>query len=172
MASEAVERALMAARETMAKLRYCWAMTPSADGGVNARGMGRLAKMADDEWTLWFLTDGRSRKVDEVRRAGRMTVGFALEGEGSYVALIGRAALIEDRATIRARWRESWNRIVERGKDDPNIVFMTLEVGRIELCMEEGKWSATLERDAARQWHLAPAGVAGAAAEDRSSTMR
>jgi general stress protein 26 len=154
MAAGSVERALAAARETIAKPRYCWAVTASGDGGANARGMQRLTQIDGDEWTVWFLTDGRSRKAQEVRRSGRMTIGFAEDTEGSFVALLGEAALVEDRSVILRHWRESWNRFFEGGRGDPNAVFIKVEVGRIELCVDNGTWSATLERDASWQWRL------------------
>jgi general stress protein 26 len=151
-----VERALAAARETVGGSRYCWAMTPSADGGANARGMERLPSIDGDEWTVWFLANGRSRKAGEVRRSGRMTVGYAQDAEGAFVALVGCAVLVDDRTVIRARWQDRWSRFFAGGSDDPNAVFIKMEVGRIELCVDGGTWSATLERDAARQWRLVP----------------
>lgn len=154
MAAETVERALMAARDTIAKPRYCWAVTVSADGRANARGMQRLTDIDDDEWTVWFLTDSRSRKAQEIRRSGRMTIGFAEDADGSFVALLGEAVLVEDRSVILRHWHQSWNRFFAGGSDDPNAVFIKVEIGRIEMCVDNGSWSATLERDVARQWQL------------------
>jgi general stress protein 26 len=154
MTAEAVERVLRAARETIAKPRYCWAVTPSADGGANARGMQRLANIGDDEWTVWFLTGGGSRKADEIRRSGRMTVAYAHDAGGDYVALVGRAAVVTDRSLIHARWQEGWNRFFAGGRDDPNAVFVKVEIGRIEICVEHGSWTAALEREAQGPWRL------------------
>jgi general stress protein 26 len=164
MAAEAVERALAAARATIAKPRYCWAITPGADGGANARGMERLANIGGDEWTVWFLANGRSRKADDVRRSGRMTVGYAQDAEGAYVALVGRAVLVEDRAVIDAHWRESWSPLFKAGRNDPDAVFIKVEIHRIEFCIDRGTWSVTLERDAERHWRLLSDSRAGRSA--------
>jgi general stress protein 26 len=154
MTADAVERVLRAARETVAKPRYCWAVTPSADGGANARGMQRLANIGDDEWTVWFLTDGSSRKAGEIRRSGHMTVAFAHDAGGDCVALVGPAVLVTDRSLIRAHWQEGWNRFFAGGRDDPNAVFVKVEIRRIEICVEHGTWTAALEREAQGPWRL------------------
>src|ERR1700688_2057266 len=90
---------LAAARETMAKVTYCWAATPSEEGGVNLRVVGPIPGVAGEEdWTIWFVTHGGSRKAADIRRAGRLTLGYLRRPEpDEYVALIGRAALVEDR---------------------------------------------------------------------------
>jgi general stress protein 26 len=154
MTADAVDRVLRAARETIAKPRYCWAVTPSADGGANARGMQRLATIDDDEWTVWFLTRGTSRKATEVRRSGRMTVAFAYDAGGDNVALVGPAVLVTDRSLIHAHWQEGWNRFFAGGRDDPNAAFVRVEIGRIEICVEHGTWTAVLEREAQGPWRL------------------
>jgi general stress protein 26 len=154
MTAEAVERVLRAARETIAKPRYCWAITPSADGGASARGMQRLANIGDDEWTVWFLTGGSSRKAAEIRRSGRMTVAYAHDAGGDCVALVGRAVLVTDRPLIHAHWQESWSRFFAGGRDDPNAAFVKVEISRIEICVERGTWTATLEREVQGPWRL------------------
>jgi general stress protein 26 len=154
-AERTVESALEAAQRIIADTRYCWLMTTGADGGVNARGMERLANVEGDEWTVWFLTDRRSRKVEEIRRNGRLTVGYAQDPRAAYLALIGRALLVEDRAVIRRRWQKSWKRFFPAGEDDPNAALIKIEVDRLELCLAAGDaWSATLERDGEGPWRL------------------
>lgn len=52
-----VGRLLEATRETMTKARYCWAVTATDNGRVNARPMGRVAGLpGEDALTIWFLT--------------------------------------------------------------------------------------------------------------------
>jgi general stress protein 26 len=93
-----LERLLAAARDTMARVTYCWAATPSGDGGVNLRLVGPIRGVSGEEdWTIWFVTSGGSRKVADIRRAGRLTLGYQHHPDRAalvdYVALIGRAAL-------------------------------------------------------------------------------
>lgn len=41
-----LERLLGAARDTMARVTYCWAATPSGDGGVNLRVVGPIPQVS------------------------------------------------------------------------------------------------------------------------------
>ncbi len=84
-------RALLAgAAKTIQAVRYCWLLTKAADS-FNARPMGRIfAEKGEDEWTIRFVTDGRSRKAHEV--CGEREVGliFQSDPDEAYVALFGK----------------------------------------------------------------------------------
>jgi hypothetical protein len=55
---------LAGAAKTIGSARYCWLVTAAEDSFANLRPMGRLLHDADeDEWTIRFITDGRSRKA-------------------------------------------------------------------------------------------------------------
>ena len=89
----ATERLIAATRQTIDAGPYCWAMTAAVDGAANARLMGRLPPLpGEDEWTLWFLTRDRSRKATEIRRTGRLAIGY--QHDADYAVLAGPAALI------------------------------------------------------------------------------
>ncbi len=73
-----------------------------ADNTSDARGRPRQcadrwdrrrASSTKDEWTIRFVTDGRSRKASEIWRAGKAAVIFQHETDDAYVALTGSAAL-------------------------------------------------------------------------------
>lgn len=155
-----VERLLAVAKDTMAKARYCWAVTLAEDGQANARPMGRLPSPAgEDPSTVWFLTRRTSRKALEIGRTGRLTVVFQHDADDSYVTLIGRSAVITDRATIRARWQKSWNLFFPGGAEDESATFVRTDAERIELWVRGvtsepfGVRGAKLVRDASGPWH-------------------
>ena len=59
---DAVEVLLAGAAKTIGSVRYCWLVTAAEDSFANLRPMGRLLHDADeDEWTIRFITDGRSQ---------------------------------------------------------------------------------------------------------------
>ena len=77
-----VDRLLTAAARVIAGVRYCWLVSEAGTGGLNARPMGHLAA-PNHEWNIRFVTDGRSRKASEMRRAGKVAVhGSARRFEG------------------------------------------------------------------------------------------
>jgi general stress protein 26 len=160
-----VDRLLTAARDTMARVAYCWAATPSEDGGVNVRVVGPIPGVpGEEDLTIWIVTSGGSRKAADIRRAGRLTLGYQHHSYGApddYVVLIGRAALVEDRTEIRDRWIESWRPFFPDGPDDPDVIFIRLNVDRIELCMRDvspepfGSRYSAIERGDDRFWKIA-----------------
>ena len=104
-----VERLLTAARSTIAEVRYCWVVTPADDGiGAHARAvLDQKNGAATDLSTRWFLARRVSRKVAEIRRAGRVTLAYQHASGDAFVALSGRADLIDERAAIDSRFRPS-----------------------------------------------------------------
>lgn len=159
-AAERVAALLAAAQKTMAKVIDWWAATPAANGGVNVRVVVPIPGLpGGDVFTTWFTTRGSSRKADDVRRSGRITVGCQHPPERAYVALQGRAFLVEDRAMIHSRWNERWRMYFPGGPDDPDTVLVKVEADRIELCVPGstpepfGIRHAALER-AASGWRL------------------
>jgi general stress protein 26 len=159
--SERVHRMLAAARETIGKVRYCWAVTASEYGGANARPMGLIPGLpGEDEWTVWFLTSDNSRKAAEIRRDRRITIAYQQDSDDAYVTLVGWAALVEDRSEIRSRWQERWNVYFSSGAEDPNAVFIRIEVDRIELWVRGvtpepfGLRPSVLHRDSANCWNV------------------
>ena len=104
-----VQRLLTAARDTIAEVRYCWVVT-AAEDGVSAHARAVLDQKGDSEpdvWTRWFLARRASRKVAEIHRTGRVTLAFQHDSGDAFVALSGRAELVDERAAVESRFRPS-----------------------------------------------------------------
>src|SRR5262249_29284798 len=94
-----VSRLLAAAAKIIERVRYCWLVTTDEDGGARSRPMGRVPRDADeDEWTIRFLTDGRSHKVADLRRVGQVSIILQHDPEDAFIALTGKASLAESKA--------------------------------------------------------------------------
>jgi general stress protein 26 len=169
--SASLEQLLAAAAATMAKARYCWAMTIAEDGSVNARPMGpqkpgpqkpgpQKSPSSEDPFGILFLTRRGSRKAQEIGRTGRLSVLYQQDGDDGYVTLIGRGLIIADRALLRARWQPAWNLFFPAGPDEETSIFVQLEAERIELWVRGvtaepfGSRGAILERDRGQPWRL------------------
>jgi general stress protein 26 len=162
-AKPTVDRLLATARETIAKARYCWAVTVAERGGANARPMGQLPHVpGEDEWTKWFLTNGGSRKAAEIRRTSRITLVYQRESDDAYITLMGHAVLVDDPSAVRSRWQKRYNDYFPNEPDPerPNALFFGLDANRIELWVRGvtpepfGLTTTVLERDSARQWKI------------------
>ena len=157
-----VSRLLAGAMKAIASVRYCWLATEAKAGGPNViRPMGRLPpEPGDKEWTIWFVTDGRSRKASDIRRAGKVALIFQHDADDAFVALTGAAALQESASEVCRRWKDAYNRYFPTEADRAAAAFVEVEAERMELWIRGvtpepfGLRATTLERDAAGAWRL------------------
>jgi general stress protein 26 len=155
-----VSRRLAGAAKVIKSVRYCWLVTRTEDGGIGTRPMGRLLHDAgEDEWTIRFVTDGRSRKASDLRGDGRVTLIFQRDPDDAYVALTGRATLRQEASEVRRRWKAAYDAYFPGEQDRANAVFVEIDVERMELWIRGvtpepfGLQTTTLERDA-NGWRL------------------
>ena len=144
---------LQIARDVIAKVPMCFAITVDQNGEANAR-IVQTSRLTD-EWTVRFMTDRRSRKVEEIEQSGKMTLAYQLDAEGSYVSLVGRATIIDDVAVKQGIWQPHSFRWHPGGPTDPNVVLIDFATDRIELWSSphgiipdptKGLWAAALTR--------------------------
>jgi len=96
--------------------------------------MGRLPReRSDDEWTLRFVTDRRSRKAADIRRTGQATLVFQRDAEEAFVALTGAAVMRESATEVRARWKDAFAPYFPSQTDRANAAFIEFRAERMEL---------------------------------------
>jgi general stress protein 26 len=157
-----VSRLLAGAMRAIASVRYCWLATEAKAGGPNPmRPMGRLPpEPGDNDWTIRFVTDGRSRKASDIRRASKVALIFQHDADDAYVAVTGVATLRENASEARRRWKDAYNRYFPTEADRAAAAFIEVEAERMELWIRGvtpepfGLRATTLERDTAGQWRL------------------
>ncbi len=156
-----VGRLVEAALRTIAGSRYCWLSTVDESGLSRLRPMGRLQpEPGDDAWTLRFVTDGRSAKAADIRRAKKVALVFQREDEDAFVGFVGRPRLEEDKGAVRRRWRRAYDAFFPSEADKASAVFFTVEAERLDLWIRGvtpepfGLKTTTLVREA-EGWRLA-----------------
>jgi general stress protein 26 len=126
------EDLLAEARRLVDNARFCIAATAAGDGGsINVRVVQTLELDAD--WKAAFVTSASSRKVNEIRRTGRLTLAYQNDPEMAYVALTGRARVDADLMAKARVWTPGLDRWFADGPSDLDAVVVVLEVDRIEL---------------------------------------
>jgi general stress protein 26 len=155
-----VSRLMAGAAKTMRSARYCWLATATEAGAPHVRPMGRvLNDPGEDEWTIRFLTDGRSQKAADMRRAEEVAILVQHEPDLAYVTLIGKAALHEDASETHSRWKAAYDVYFSSETDRRHAIFVEVEVERMELWIRGvtpepfGLSATVLERDA-EGWRL------------------
>jgi general stress protein 26 len=148
------------AAKTMRSARYCWLATATEAGAPHVRPMGRLLNdPGEDAWRMRFLTDGRSRKARDMRRAKEVSILFQQDPDLAFVTLIGKAALHEEASETRSRWKSAYDVYFPSETDRANAIFVEVEVERMELWIRGvtpepfGLRATVLERDAGG-WRL------------------
>ncbi len=99
---------LAAAREIMAAQTYCALITIDETGRPQVRTMNPFPP--DEDMTVWFATNTRSRKVEEMKKDPRVCLYYSDHSKAiGYVALSGKAVLVEDMNEILKRKRAYWD---------------------------------------------------------------
>ena len=154
---------LVAARETIAAVRLCWLATRSLEGGTNARAVDSFpGAPGGDEWTRRFLVRRNSRKVAEMRAAPSVTLAYQHPSGDRWVALGGRATIIDDVVEMRSLWSAGMDPLLPPGFADANMIVIRVDVDRIEvhargLTAEPfGTGRTVLERQGGGSWRYIP----------------
>jgi general stress protein 26 len=125
---------ITAARDVMAKARFCTFVTNGLDGHPAARIVDPIAPDAD--FVIWFATNPLTRKVKEVGRDARVTLLCFEAATLSYVTVQGRGALIADAAVKQAHWKDDWSRVYPNGARSSDVVLIRVAPIRLEIVSE------------------------------------
>jgi general stress protein 26 len=105
-------------------------LTTEDDGVLRSRPMA--ANQDGFDGTLWFFTHASAHKVSEVKSDQRVGVSYADPDNQNYVSLSGQATLVQDRATIDAHWSEQLRTWFPKGKEDPDVALLRVDVTQAE----------------------------------------
>jgi general stress protein 26 len=115
--------------EIISKVGVCMMTTRSADG-LRARPLE--ARPDRDGGLIWFVTDVRGHKDDEIAAHPEACLVFIDHKEKAYLSLTGRAEGHDDHARAAAIWKNTddvwWD-----GPDDPNVRVLRFEPAKAEL---------------------------------------
>ena len=87
--------------DLMEKISFCMLATWN---GSELRSRPMDARVRRKENAIYFLTDARHVKDDEVARYPKLNLAFADTGAMKYVSLSGEAKVTNDRAKIKELW--------------------------------------------------------------------
>jgi general stress protein 26 len=129
---EGPDRAAMiaAARELIGSQTFCALITLDESGRPQVRTMNPFPP--EEDMTVYMATSTRSLKYRHIQRDARVTVYYSdhMKGNG-YVALTGRAVLVDDPGEIKKRKRAYWDQAFDPGL--ANLVLIKVVPERLEL---------------------------------------
>ena len=89
-------------------------------------------KSSFDGRRVWFFTEADSPKIAEIRRNAKVNLAYASKDKNTYVSVAGHASINRDRAKIEELWSDALKAFFPKGKDDPNLVLLEVEVRTVE----------------------------------------
>lgn len=120
--------------EAVEEIRLC--MLTSQDG-VGLRSRPMAATPDPDAHCIWFLTDIRNHKDEEIARNPQVCAAFADTRDNTWVSISGRAEVRRDRQKAKELWTAASQAWFPGGPDDPNLALLRLEPAKAEI------WDAT-----------------------------
>ena len=106
-------------------------MTTRFEGGLRARPLE--ARPDRDQNLIWFLTDRRGLKDDEVQAHPEVCLTFVYPKEKAYLSLTGRALVSSDVCQAKELWNEEQQAWWPGGPEDENVLVMRVELDRAEM---------------------------------------
>jgi general stress protein 26 len=100
------------------KIGACMLVTISGRG-LRARPMRALSDR--EAGCLWFITDHRGAKDDEIKAAPAVCLAFADTGSNGYLSITGRAEVLHDVAKATALWSNEAQAWWPKGPSDPEV---------------------------------------------------
>lgn len=129
------EMNLAALSRKMAKLDFAMLATHAADGTMTARPMSNNGDV-EYRGDSYFFAYRDSRKVTEIAARPQVVLSYTgaagmLGSPPLFVAVEGRAVLVEDKAQFAAHWTKDLDRYFPDGIDTPGIVMIRVAAERI-----------------------------------------
>ena len=121
----------------------CMLATRGEDGELHARPMSNNGEV---EWdgSSWFFAPANGRLVAEIRRDAAAVATYRADDRFAWVALSGRAAVIDDADAKREKWLPELERWFTNGPDDPSVALIRLEATAAQWWTEQGDGLADL----------------------------
>lgn len=118
------KKALEKFKELVKDINVCMFITNNEEEHNHTRPMSTIE--VEDNGTLWFFTDLRSVKVEEVSIEHAVHLVYAHPGKESYLDVWGKASVVNDKKTIKDKWSPIVKAWFPKGVDDPNLTLLKI----------------------------------------------
>jgi general stress protein 26 len=108
-------------------------MLTTMAGGTGLRSRPMYTQDIPFDGTLWFLTSANSAVVSEIQSEPEVHLSYGHPGKQTYVSVNGRATVSSDPGRIAELWKPAYKVWFPRGKDDPTIRILRIDVSRAEF---------------------------------------
>lgn len=103
---------------------------------LRARPMAPVVK--EEERAIWFVTDRRGAKDDEIARDAEVCLAFVDHSDHFHLSVSGRAAVVTDHAKMKEIWTPHMEAFFPGGPEDPNAILLKVEPDAAEYWDGDG----------------------------------
>ena len=97
---------------------------------LHSRPMGTIKPDADG--SLLFLTDKENALVAEIQKDNQVNLVYSDPSQNIYASVTGHATTYRDQAKIDELWAEPFRAWFPKGKEDPSITILKVEIQQAE----------------------------------------
>ncbi len=113
------------AKEIMLASGTCALITQDHKGRSRVRTMDPFPP--ENDFTVWFGTNSKSRKVDQIKKNPRVTLYYFDNRSMGYVTLHGSAQIVNDPEEKEKRWKEEWEAFYPNKAEDYLLIKVSPE---------------------------------------------
>jgi general stress protein 26 len=117
--------ALKKFKELVEEVKTCMFITNTTGDDEHTRPMATIE--TEDDGTLWFFTDARSIKVEEVNKQHAVHLVYAHPGKSTYLDVWGSAEIVTDRQQVIDKWSPIVKAWFPDGIADPNLALLKVQ---------------------------------------------
>lgn len=114
--------ALKKLKKLVEEINVCMFITNNNSEHEHTRPMATIEVQEDG--SLWFFTDIRSVKVNEVTTDRQVHLTYAHPGKVSYVDVRGTGTIVTDRELMKQKWSPVVKAYFPNGVEDPNLALL------------------------------------------------
>jgi general stress protein 26 len=120
-------QALIKFKKLAEDIRVCMFITQSVDTADTDHTRPMSTVEVEENGTLWFYTDVRSIKAEEVNKERIVHLVYSHPGKESFMDVWGTARIVKDQQQIKDKWSPLLKAWFPNGVDDPNIALLRVE---------------------------------------------
>jgi len=128
-ADERADLIKKAAMEIINSSQLCVLISTGTDGYPNARMMDPFPP--DKEWVIWMGTNLKSRKVEEIRKNGKISVYYEADKADGYVILKGKGYIVDDAKKKSKYFKNGWEQFYPGNRD--GFILIKFVPERLEI---------------------------------------
>ena len=116
---------MTAAREIMIATGTCALITLDEEGRPRVRVMDPF--LPENDFTVWFGTNPKSRKVNQIKKNPKVTLYYLDSDATGYVMIHGTAQLVDDQKEKEKHWKPEWKDFYPNKKDGYLLIKVSPE---------------------------------------------